>query len=136
MLDSKLRTSGLPVIPDKRYFTISEVAALCRVKNHVLRYWEQEFSKLHPVRRGNRRYYRHTDVILIRKIRCLLYDQQFTIDGARAQLNSRKPSLSYEKNNTARNKPKSSKSLDTKYYQQALYQTIVDLKELLEEMRV
>ncbi len=77
----------LPVIPGKRYFTIGEVAELCAVKPHVLRYWEQEFPQLKPVkRRGNRRYYQHQDVMLIRQIRTLLYDQGFTISGARQQL--------------------------------------------------
>jgi len=77
----------LPVIPSKRYFTIGEVSDLCGVKPHVLRYWEQEFSQLKPVkRRGNRRYYQRHDVILIRQIRSLLYDQGFTIGGARQQL--------------------------------------------------
>ncbi|HEY9201880.1 MAG TPA: MerR family transcriptional regulator [Gammaproteobacteria bacterium] len=77
----------LPVIPSKRYFTIGEVSELCGVKPHVLRYWEQEFSQLKPVkRRGNRRYYQRHDVILIRQIRSLLYDQGFTIGGARQQL--------------------------------------------------
>jgi len=77
----------LPVIPSKRYFTIGEVSELCGVKAHVLRYWEQEFPQLRPVkRRGNRRYYQRHDVILIRQIRSLLYDQGFTIGGARQQL--------------------------------------------------
>ena len=77
----------LPVIPSKRYFTIGEVSELCGVKPHVLRYWEQEFLQLKPVkRRGNRRYYQRHDVILIRQIRNLLYDQGFTIGGARQQL--------------------------------------------------
>lgn len=77
----------LPVIPSKRYFTIGEVSELCGVKPHVLRYWEQEFTQLKPVkRRGNRRYYQRHDVILIRQIRNLLYDQGFTIGGARQQL--------------------------------------------------
>ncbi|HED36286.1 MAG TPA: MerR family transcriptional regulator [Gammaproteobacteria bacterium] len=79
--------SELPVIPGKRYFTIGEVSELCGVKPHVLRYWEQEFTQLKPVkRRGNRRYYQRHDVILIRQIRSLLYDQGFTIGGARQQL--------------------------------------------------
>lgn len=77
----------LPAIPSKRYFTIGEVSELCAVKPHVLRYWEQEFPQLKPVkRRGNRRYYQRHDVILIRQIRALLYDQGFTIGGARQQL--------------------------------------------------
>ena len=77
----------LPAIPAKRYFTIGEVADLCDVKPHVLRYWEQEFTQLKPVkRRGNRRYYQHHEVLLIRRIRSLLYEQGFTISGARNRL--------------------------------------------------
>ena len=77
----------LPPIPAKRYFTIGEVSDLCGVKPHVLRYWEQEFTQLKPVkRRGNRRYYQHHEVLLIRRIRDLLYDQGFTISGARNRL--------------------------------------------------
>lgn len=79
----------LPPIPAKRYFTIGEVSDLCGVKPHVLRYWEQEFAQLKPVkRRGNRRYYQHHEVLLIRRIRELLYDQGFTINGARNKLNN------------------------------------------------
>ncbi|CAN7550391.1 MerR family transcriptional regulator [Pseudomonas sp. LjRoot71] len=77
----------LPAIPGKRYFTIGEVSELCAVKPHVLRYWEQEFPQLNPVkRRGNRRYYQRQDVLMIRQIRALLYDQGFTIGGARQRL--------------------------------------------------
>ena len=77
----------LPVIPGKRYFTIGEVSELCAVKPHVLRYWEQEFPQLSPVkRRGNRRYYQRQDVLMIRQIRALLYEQGFTIGGARQQM--------------------------------------------------
>jgi DNA-binding transcriptional MerR regulator len=79
----------LPPIPAKRYFTIGEVSDLCAVKPHVLRYWEQEFAQLKPVkRRGNRRYYQHHEVLLIRRIRDLLYQQGFTINGARHRLES------------------------------------------------
>lgn len=79
----------LPVIPGKRYFTIGEVSELCAVKPHVLRYWEQEFPQLKPVkRRGNRRYYQRADVLTIRQIRSLLYDQGFTIGGARQQMSA------------------------------------------------
>jgi DNA-binding transcriptional MerR regulator len=78
---------SLPPIPAKRYFTIGEVSELCGVKPHVLRYWEQEFTQLKPVkRRGNRRYYQHHEVLLIRRIRELLYEQGFTISGARNRL--------------------------------------------------
>jgi DNA-binding transcriptional MerR regulator len=77
----------LPPIPGKRYFTIGEVSELCAVKPHVLRYWEQEFTQLKPVkRRGNRRYYQRQDVLIIRQIRSLLYEQGFTIGGARLKL--------------------------------------------------
>ena len=79
----------LPPIPGKRYFTIGEVSQLCSVKPHVLRYWEQEFPQLKPVkRRGNRRYYQHHEVLLIRRIRELLYEEGFTISGARNRLDS------------------------------------------------
>ena len=82
----------LPVIPGKRYFTIGEVAELCDVKPHVLRYWEQEFPQLKPVkRRGNRRYYQRDDVVMIRQIRSLLYEQGYTIGGARLQLSDNHP---------------------------------------------
>jgi len=82
----------LPTIPAKRYFTIGEVADLCAVKPHVLRYWEQEFSQLKPVkRRGNRRYYQHHEVLLIRRIRQLLYEEGFTISGARNRLDHDSP---------------------------------------------
>jgi DNA-binding transcriptional MerR regulator len=80
-------TEELPIIPDKRYFTIGEVSDLCQLQPHVLRYWEQEFPQLKPAkRRGNRRFYQYEDVLVIRKIRKLLYENGFTIEGARAQL--------------------------------------------------
>ncbi len=85
----------LPLIPDKLYFTISEVSYLCAVKAYVLRYWEQEFSQLKPVkRRGNRRYYQQRDVLLVRQIKKLLYEDGFTIEGARAQLSNAPEALS------------------------------------------
>ena len=88
---SRIKTE-LPPIPAKRYFTIGEVSDLCAVKPHVLRYWEQEFTQLKPVkRRGNRRYYQHHEVLLIRRIRDLLYEQGFTINGARHRLESDAP---------------------------------------------
>ncbi|MEJ2692624.1 MAG: MerR family transcriptional regulator [Candidatus Thiodiazotropha sp.] len=87
MLDPSSSSIDLPAIPGKRYFTIGEVSELCQVKPHVLRYWEQEFPQLKPVkRRGNRRYYQRHDVLMIRQIRSLLYEQGFTIGGARQQL--------------------------------------------------
>ena len=83
---------ALPPIPAKRYFTIGEVSELCGVKPHVLRYWEQEFTQLKPVkRRGNRRYYQHHEVLLVRRIRELLYNEGFTISGARNRLESYDP---------------------------------------------
>ncbi len=87
MATSHSPSSDLPPIPAKRYFTIGEVSELCGVKPHVLRYWEQEFTQLKPVkRRGNRRYYQHHEVLLVRRIRELLYQEGFTISGARHRL--------------------------------------------------
>lgn len=87
MPEPQISSSELPPIPPKRYFTIGEVSELCAVRPHVLRYWEQEFSQLKPVkRRGNRRYYQHHEVMLIRRIRELLYEEGFTITGARNRL--------------------------------------------------
>lgn len=87
MLEPSITSADLPTIPGKRYFTIGEVSELCGVKPHVLRYWEQEFPSLKPLkRRGNRRYYQRQDVILIRQIRSLLYEHGFTIGGARQKL--------------------------------------------------
>ena len=87
MENKAISRDSLPPIPAKRYFTIGEVSDLCGVKPHVLRYWEQEFTQLKPVkRRGNRRYYQHHEVLLIRRIRELLYEQGFTISGARNRL--------------------------------------------------
>jgi DNA-binding transcriptional MerR regulator len=108
----------LPVIPGKRYFTIGEVAELCDVKPHVLRYWEQEFPQLKPVkRRGNRRYYQRHDVLLIRQIRSLLYDEGFTIGGARQRLEG----------DDARD--------DINQSQQIIKQTLVELEELLQILK-
>src|SRR5215212_1795052 len=88
-MEPSRRKAELPPIPAKRYFTIGEVSDLCGVKPHVLRYWEQEFTQLQPVkRRGNRRYYQHHEVLLIRRIRELLYEEGFTISGARNRLDS------------------------------------------------
>jgi DNA-binding transcriptional MerR regulator len=88
-MEPSRRKAELPPIPAKRYFTIGEVSELCGVKPHVLRYWEQEFTQLKPVkRRGNRRYYQHHEVILIRRIRELLYEEGFTISGARNRLDN------------------------------------------------
>ena len=108
----------LPVIPGKRYFTIGEVAELCDVKPHVLRYWEQEFPQLKPVkRRGNRRYYQRHDVLLIRQIRSLLYDEGFTIGGARQRLEGE----------DARD--------DINQSQQIIKQTLIELEELLQILK-
>src|SRR5260370_40300746 len=88
-MEQSRRKAELPAIPAKRYFTIGEVSELCGVKPHALRYWEQEFTQLRPVkRRGNRRYYQHHETLLIRRIRELLYEQGFTITGARNRLDS------------------------------------------------
>ena len=88
-MEPSRRKADLPPIPAKRYFTIGEVSELCGVKPHVLRYWEQEFTQLKPVkRRGNRRYYQHHEVLLIRRIRELLYEEGFTISGARNRLDN------------------------------------------------
>jgi DNA-binding transcriptional MerR regulator len=92
MATETLATTELPAIPAKRYFTIGEVSELCGVKPHVLRYWEQEFTQLKPLkRRGNRRYYQHHEVLLIRRIRELLYEHGFTINGARNRLDEPSP---------------------------------------------
>ena len=108
----------LPVIPAKRYFTIGEVSDLCAVKPHVLRYWEQEFTELSPVkRRGNRRYYQRNDVLLIRQIRSLLYEQGYTIGGAKAHLVS-----DNAKDDSSRSK-------------QQIHQMIVELEDVLELLK-
>jgi len=98
-MENSIQSNTFPPIPAKRYFTIGEVGELCGVKPHVLRYWEQEFVQLKPVkRRGNRRYYQHQEVLLIRRIRELLYDQGFTINGARNQLGRKKFEIQSVKN--------------------------------------
>ena len=108
----------LPAIPGKKYFTIGEVSDLCGVKPHVLRYWEQEFPQLKPVkRRGNRRYYQRHDVIVIRQIRSLLYDQGFTITGARQQLSG------------------DSAKQDTAQSQQIIKQLRTELEEVLQLLK-
>src|SRR5689334_3867141 len=112
---------ALPAIPAKRYFTIGEVSELCGVKPHVLRYWEQEFTQLKPVkRRGNRRYYQHHEVLLIRRIRDLLYDQGFTISGARNRLDE-----------TATDAPRSRTVNTTKLALATLRKEIKDVLEIL-----
>jgi DNA-binding transcriptional MerR regulator len=95
----KIRNEDLPAIPNKRYFSISEVSRLCAVEAYVLRYWEQEFSQLRPIKRqGNRRFYQQPDILLLRQIRHLLYEKGFTIEGARAQLTKPIETTSQEKN--------------------------------------
>ena len=118
MLDPSSSSADLPAIPGKRYFTIGEVSDLCAVKPHVLRYWEQEFPQLKPVkRRGNRRYYQRQDVLVIRQIRALLYEQGFTIGGARQRLDGEE----------ARE--------DVTQTQQIVRQMRTELEELLKTMR-
>ena len=119
----------LPPIPAKRYFTIGEVSELCGVKPHVLRYWEQEFTQLRPVkRRGNRRYYQHHEVLLIRRIRELLYDQGFTISGARNRLDE----LANEPARAAR-APVQSASVAKP--EPALAQLRQDIKSIIDQLR-
>ena len=94
-MENLIPNDALPAIPAKRYFAIGEVSDLCGVKPHVLRYWEQEFAQLKPVkRRGNRRYYQHHEVLLVRRIRELLYEQGFTINGARSRLGQQMADIS------------------------------------------
>jgi DNA-binding transcriptional MerR regulator len=103
-MEQSRRKAELPPIPAKRYFTIGEVSDLCGVKPHVLRYWEQEFTQLKPVkRRGNRRYYQHHEVLLIRRIRELLYEEGFTISGARNRLESPIPQQEEKAESPGRN---------------------------------
>lgn len=101
-MEHHITNSELPPIPAKRYFTIGEVSELCGVKAHVLRYWEQEFTQLKPVKRGgNRRYYQHHEVLLIRRIRQLLYEEGFTISGARSRLDQHAISQEEKSQNTS-----------------------------------
>ncbi|PKM10886.1 MAG: MerR family transcriptional regulator [Gammaproteobacteria bacterium HGW-Gammaproteobacteria-3] len=108
----------LPAIPAKKYFTIGEVSELCAVKPHVLRYWEQEFTELAPIkRRGNRRYYQHHEVLMIRQIRSLLYEQGYTIGGARAHLSS------------------DGAKADSKQIKQLIHQIVGELESVLELLK-
>jgi DNA-binding transcriptional MerR regulator len=117
--------SELPQIPAKRYFTIGEVSDLCGVKAHVLRYWEQEFTQLKPVkRRGNRRYYQHHEVLLIRRIRQLLYEEGFTISGARSRLDH----LATEPEVVVQEQP-SSKSINPSELRRELQEILVSLQD-------
>ncbi len=116
----------LPPIPAKRYFTIGEVSDLCGVKPHVLRYWEQEFTQLKPVkRRGNRRYYQHHEVLLIRRIRELLYEQGFTISGARNRL---------DEQGNVENQLKTSKKVNGKSSPDAVSAGISSISEIKQEL--
>lgn len=118
MSDPNISLKELPPIPAKRYFTIGEVSELCDVKPHVLRYWEQEFPQLKPVkRRGNRRYYQHHDVLMVRQIRGLLYEQGFTIGGARQQLSGE------------------SAKKDSTQTHQIIKQMRIELEEVLHDLR-
>jgi len=117
MLELATKNSGtsLPILPTKRYFTIGEVSELCAVKPHVLRYWEQEFPQLRPVkRRGNRRYYQRHDVMMVRQIRSLLYEEGFTIVGARQKLAG------------------SEAKIDVNHSQQVIRQVRMELEDLLD----
>jgi DNA-binding transcriptional MerR regulator len=125
MAEHRQTNSALPPIPAKRYFTIGEVSDLCAVKPHVLRYWEQEFTQLKPVkRRGNRRYYQHHEVLLIRRIRDLLYEQGFTINGARHRLES--DALSSPATAAALSKPESRRTTSL---------SSAELRQVIEEIR-
>ena len=125
MAEHRQTNSALPPIPAKRYFTIGEVSDLCAVKPHVLRYWEQEFTQLKPVkRRGNRRYYQHHEVLLIRRIRDLLYEQGFTINGARHRLES--DALSSPATPAAPSKPESRRTASL---------SSAELRQVIEEIR-
>ena len=124
----------LPPIPAKRYFTIGEVSDLCAVKPHVLRYWEQEFTQLKPVkRRGNRRYYQHHEVLLIRRIRDLLYEQGFTINGARNRLESDALAPSPDAASEPRPAPDARRS--TSLSPDQLRQVIEEIRDLLRPSR-
>ncbi|KAA0875001.1 MerR family transcriptional regulator [Nitrincola tapanii] len=117
MPDPGAKNPELAPIPGKRYFTIGEAAELCDLKPHVLRYWEQEFPQIQPVKRNNRRYYQRQDLLLIRQIRSLLYEQGFTITGARQWLGGNEASE------------------DAERYQQLIRQTINELNDLLKLLK-
>lgn len=115
---TKKNLEELPPIPDKRYFTIGEASDLCLVKPHVLRYWEKEFDQLNPnKRRGQRRYYQHDDIILVRRIRSLLYEQGFTIEGAKLKLSTH-----------------DGKQAESNQFVKALSDTISQLKQILSNL--
>ena len=132
MIDAHVKIA-LPPIPAKRYFTIGEVSELCGVKPHVLRYWEQEFTQLKPVkRRGNRRYYQHHEVLLIRKIRELLYEQGFTISGARNRLDGGEDAILASVNVQSKpQEPKNQLAISNNNNLFAFKQQILDVIQLL-----
>ena len=124
----------LPPIPAKRYFTIGEVSELCAVKPHVLRYWEQEFAQLKPVkRRGNRRYYQHHEVLLIRRIRDLLYEQGFTISGARHRLETEPDGSGATRESSRVNSHRSSSVVSMHANDDEI--TVTQLRQELEQIR-
>ena len=128
-MDLSRKKADLPPIPAKRYFTIGEVSELCGVKPHVLRYWEQEFTQLKPVkRRGNRRYYQHHEVLLIRRIRELLYEEGFTISGARNRLDDvysqGREAARAEAAERANGKAKNNSSIDVAEFRRELREVI------------
>lgn len=117
MLTADPTQPDLPAIPSKRYFTIGEVSSLCDVKAHVLRYWEQEFEQIKPVKRNNRRYYQQQDIVIIRQIKDLLHNQGYTINGARQWFSSEQGS-----DESAR-------------YRQVIRQTVIELEEILKTLK-
>jgi DNA-binding transcriptional MerR regulator len=130
MAEHRRKAELLPPIPAKRYFTIGEVSDLCAVKPHVLRYWEQEFTQLKPVkRRGNRRYYQHHEVLLIRRIRDLLYEQGFTINGARHRLETETLDSASEPGDSSVHGPAVRRAAALSYDQ--LRQVIEEIRQLL-----
>lgn len=126
----------LPPIPAKRYFTIGEVSELCQLKPHVLRYWEQEFTQLNPVkRRGNRRYYQHHEVILIRRIRELLYEQGFTIVGARSRLEIGNRKKVIHSNSVTSDTPESKPQVELSYLPNTENQYLFFLQKQLQDLK-
>jgi len=127
----------LPPIPAKRYFTIGEVSELCGVKPHVLRYWEQEFTQLKPVkRRGNRRYYQHHEVLLIRRIRELLYEQGFTISGARHRLDGPEFKAEVASLNNNNQPPVNDSPIETSASNSFNFEAVkIELREILNLLR-
>ncbi len=127
--------TGLPPIPAKRYFTIGEVSELCGVKTHVLRYWEQEFTQLKPVkRRGNRRYYQHHEVLLVRRIRSLLYEEGFTINGARNKLDNRMPDNPNSDGGREKAVLDASSVVSSSYSTLALFSSDIDVNKVRDEL--